>query len=134
MTMFLRYFSLALVIILIFSFGFIVYASVSYREPEYIDEEKAIKIAKEYISKSNSKEYVELILDYDLPKVEMEYVDKKVLHLSGKGKNVVNSKTCWRVTFDTQQDSIFGPHKVYINGVSGEVYGSPYRYWVKLDN
>ena len=97
------------------------------QEPEYIEEEKAIEIAQNYITRTCSKEYLETILNYHSPQTEMRYVNRQVVHLSGKGKNIIDSEMCWCIIFSTPQDKFIGPQKVYIAGVSGEVLGTPYR-------
>ncbi len=103
-----------------------IYSSYN-KEQQYITEEKAIEIAQDYIMRTCPNVYVENLLNYHSPEVEMRYIKHKAVHLSGRGKNIIDSAMCWCVTFSTPLDKFIGPHEVYIDGVSGGILGSPYR-------
>ena len=122
-----RCFAIILIVLLITIFSYNIYVGTLYKRPEFIGKENAIKIAQEYISEACSKEYIETILNYHSPDAEMKYIDYQVVHLSGKGKNTINADMCWCIIFTTPLDKFVGAHEVYIDGVSGEVLGSPFR-------
>lgn len=122
MKKFLRCFPIVILMLIIYSF---IYNNYN-KEQEYITEENAIGIAQDYIKKACSNEYVETLLNYHSPEVEMRYVNHQAVHLSGKGKKIIDAVMCWCVIFTTPHDKFVGSHEVYIDGVSGKVLGSPF--------
>jgi len=111
---------------------FVLFALMGCQKTE-IDETKAVELSKIYLESINSGEFVKIITNYDSPIVEEQYFDGSytVYHfgeMHGEPKaNDLKGKKVWKITYTTPYDNLLGPETVYLDKISGEIYGSDLR-------
>lgn len=89
-----------------------------------VSPQRAVKIAKDYVSDNSN----EVITNFDNPKVEEVVFDEEpVIAFFSDYRNVVG-KTLYKVTFNTENDSLLGPITIYVDKGSGVLIGADYRF------
>ena len=92
-----------------------------------ITEEKAAKLAKEFIN--NNRVNPDEIIYFDSPNVvELEFEETFIIYYSDKQNPELQEidlkgKTVWKVIYTTDRDSRLGPHTIYLDRYTGKIYG-----------
>ena len=94
--------------------------------------EKVAEISKAYIESTESEDYIKLITDFDAPTVEKLDFDKSYVVYCFNEKNIsqendLKGKQVWKITYNTTLDPLWGPHTIYIDRYSGQIYGTDLR-------
>ena len=117
---------LILIFITIFLFILLIFIICNV-ETRNCTKEEAIRIAQQYVKDHNKEAFVNTITNFDVPTVELIYIDKLVTHNAGKEK-IIKNKECYKVTFNYPLDLFVGPYDVYVDCSNGKCYGTTLKY------
>jgi hypothetical protein len=98
-----------------------------------ITETKAKELAKLYIEAVSSEEFIKTIINYSDPTLEKtDYDDSYPVFYfeernSSPQRNDLIGKKVWKITYNTTFDNFLGPHTIYLDRYTGEIYGSDLR-------
>lgn len=117
---------LTLIFIAIFIIIFLLFTTYNI-ETKNCTKEEALNIAQTYVKANNKETFVNTITNFEVPTIEVVYIDKLVTHNAGR-ENVIRNKECYKVTFNYPLDIFTSPYDVYVNCSDGKCYGSTLKY------
>ena len=98
-----------------------------------ITETEAVELAKSHIEFVETEDYIKLITNFDVPTVEKLDFDKSYVvyyfneRTAPAQENDLKGKQIWKITYNTTLDPMWGPHAIYIDRYSGQIYGTDLR-------